>query len=157
MPQQNLISATIDSNVKQEILQKLAEVRNSLSFLQSLQTSDLQGLFKAGNTYAPFIEKAYSTMNLHADILPTVFDAEEFRRDYQLSKDLTQITTQINELSESLSRTLIAVNSDAMSASLEIYAAVKQHKDKVPGLNVAADEMAVFFKRVRKPAETTVK
>lgn len=34
-----------------------------------------------------------------------------------------------------------------MVASLEIYSAVKQNKDKVPGLAATANEMVVFFKK----------
>ena len=37
-----------------------------------------------------------------------------------------------------------------MAGALEVYAAVKQNRDKVPGLNVVADEMAEFFKKAKK-------
>ena len=39
-----------------------------------------------------------------------------------------------------------------MVASLEVYSAVKQNKDKVPELAYTADEMAVFFKKSRQKA-----
>ena len=44
----------------------------------------------------------------------------------------------------------MAVSSDAITGALEIYSAVKQNSDRVPGLQVAATEMAEFFKRTRK-------
>ena len=85
-----------------------------------------------------------------------VFDAAEFERDYRLSKDLTPIANQSKELSDGLQKTLMAVNSDALAEALEIYAAIKQNRDKIPGLSVLADEMAVFFqksgKKVDQPA-----
>jgi hypothetical protein len=37
-----------------------------------------------------------------------------------------------------------------MVESLEVYAAVKQHRDKVPGLAVVYDELSSFFQRTRK-------
>jgi hypothetical protein len=37
-----------------------------------------------------------------------------------------------------------------MMGGLEVYAAVKQNRDKAPGLNVAAGEMAVFFQKPGK-------
>ncbi len=78
------------------------------------------------------------------------------RKDYQLAKNLTLIVNQINELAESIQKTNTAVNSDALAASLDVYAAVKQNRDKVPGLNVVADEMGVFFQRpTRKSAPPT--
>ena len=38
----------------------------------------------------------------------------------------------------------------AIDAALEVYAAVRQHKDKVPGLSVIYTDMADFFKRGRR-------
>ena len=112
-------------------------------------------MFKVGNGYTPFVEKAYNVVNSHPDILPGVFDIHEFKKDYQLSKDLTTIVDQINQLSASLNDTLMAVSSDAITGALEIYSAVKQNSDRVPGLQVAATEMAEFFKRTRKKVSVT--
>ena len=41
----------------------------------------------------------------------------------------------------------------AMEA-LEIYAAVQQNKDKVPGLDVIAAQLKEFFKRTKKTTTT---
>jgi hypothetical protein len=43
-----------------------------------------------------------------------------------------------------------------LSGALEVYAAIKQHRDKVPGLNVIAAEMAEFFPRTTKKAAPAV-
>ena len=127
-----------------------------MNFLLSLQPKEIKSLFKAGNWFAPFIDKAHLAAADHPEILPQVFNSAEFKQDCQLSKDLTAIVTQINELAESLEKTLIAVNSDALSGALEVYAAVKEHRDKVPGLNVMAAEMAEFFPRATKKAAPAV-
>jgi hypothetical protein len=111
-------------------------------------------IFKAGNAYAPLLDKAYHVVVNHPEILPSVFDKNEFIRDYQLFKDLTPIDNQVNQLSESVSKTLMAICSDALNETLEVYAAVKQNKDKVPGLNVVAEEMAEFFKKSSKKITT---
>jgi len=147
---QNLVSATLTEETKNQILAKLTEIKSALDFLLSLQPKEVRSLFKPGNTFAPLIDKAYQVVIDHPEILPSVFDKEEFIRDYQLSKDLTPIDNQINELSESVSKTLMAISSDALNGTLEVYAAVKQNKDKVPGLNVVAAEMAEFFKKAGK-------
>jgi hypothetical protein len=147
---QNLVSASLTPEVKTEILQKLTEIKNALDFLLSLQPKEVRSLFKPGNTFAPLIDKAYHVVVDHPEILPAIFDKEEFIKDYLLSKDLTPIDNQINELSESVSKTLMAINSDALNETMEVYAAVKQNKDKVPGLNVVAEEMAEFFKKAGK-------
>lgn len=44
----------------------------------------------------------------------------------------------------------MAVNSDAVAGALEIHQAVKLNKDRVPGLNVVAEEMAAFFRKAQR-------
>ena len=149
---QNLISAALSAEDAAAIQKSLTEAKAKLSFLLSLQTEDIATLFKVGNAYLPFIEKAYQTVIAHPEILPAVFDKDEFLKDYNLLIALRPIFNQINELAESIQKTFMAVGSDAMVASLEIYSAVKQNKDKVPGLAVTADEMAVFFKKTKAKA-----
>ena len=64
-------------------------------------------------------------MTDNPDIMPRVFSLEEFRKDYQLYKDLAPIASQIEQLSDSLQNTMIALASDTLVATLEIYQAVK--------------------------------
>ena len=146
---QNLISAILPAEDAAEVQQNLAAAKAKLSFLLSLQTEDVISLFKAGNAYLPFIDKAYQTMLAHPEILPPVFNQAEFSQDYNLLSTLRPIFTQIDELAESIRKTFTAIGSDALLASLEVYSAVKQNKNKVPGLASTADEMAVFFKKSR--------
>lgn len=152
---QNLISVTLQAVDAAGVQQDLAAAKAKLSFLLSLQTEDVATFFKVGNAYLPFIDKAYQTMLAHPEIIPPVFNQQEFIQDYNLLSTLRPIFTQINELAESIQKTFTAVGSDALVASLEIYSAVKQNKDKVPGLAVTADEMAVFFKKSKVKAATS--
>jgi len=154
---QNLISASLPAEDATEILQHLTDIKAKLNFLLSLQTSDIVSMFKVGNAYLPFVDQAYQAVIAHPEILPPVFDKEEFLKDYALLSTMRPIVSQINELTESLQKTFTAVGSDTITESLDVYDYVKQNKDKVPGLNVMADEMAKFFKKskmkARKPKE----
>jgi hypothetical protein len=150
MAMQNLVSAAITSETKADILAKIAEIRTKLDFLTSMSNQDLQGLFKVGNNFAPFLEKARDSANANPDIMSRVFNLEEFNRDYQLLKDLTAIGNQLKQLSDAVQNTLQAVGSDAMAEALEVYAAVKHNADRIPGLKVAATDMGEFFKK-QKP------
>ena len=153
---QNLISASLPEADAAEVSLDLSNAKSKLKFLLSLQTEDVVTLFKVGNAYLPFLDRVYQVVDEHPEILPAVFDVVEFKKDYQLFKTLIPIQTQINELAEGLQKTSYAVGSDALVAALEVYAAVKQHKDKVPGLNATADELAVFFKKSKaKSTDTT--
>lgn len=146
---QNLISATLSAEDAAGVQQSLTDANSRLSFLLSLQTEDMATLFKVGNAYLPFIEKAYQAMVAHPEIVPQIFNQSEFVNDYQLLSTLRSIFNQINDLAESVQKTYQAVGSDSLVAALEVYSAVKQNNDKVPGLAATADEMAVFFKRTR--------
>jgi hypothetical protein len=152
---QNLVSASIAPDTKADILSKLTDIRGKLNFMMSLKPSDIQSMVKVGNNYAPFLDKAYATLEAYPDIVTKTFNQEEFRKDYQLGKDLTIIVDQMKQLTESLENTLTAANSDTMIAALEVYTAVKQHADRVPGLNLVSEEMAVFFKRTHHKTATT--
>jgi hypothetical protein len=147
---QNLVSATISAEDVEKVTQNLSEIKGVLQFLTTLQSDDIQGLFKVGNNYQPFIDQAFLAAKSHPEILPGIFDKDEFLRDCDLIKALRPIVTQIKELNDSLQNTFFAANSDAMVGALEVYSAVKQNRDKVPGLNVVADDMAVFFKKSPK-------
>lgn len=150
---QNLVSASLNAEAKAEILKDLADIKKRLNFLTSLQKEDVASLLKVGNGFAPLLDQAYETMSEHPEILPPIFPSEEFKKDYQLYKDLGPIASQIGQLSESVDRTMTALASDTMMESLEIYHAVKQNRNKVPGLEAVADEMGRFFARAKHKAK----
>lgn len=147
---QNLVSATIPSETLERVLANLATIKTDLNFLLDLKASEIQSLFKVGNAFAPFLEKAYSVVVQHPTLMPGVFDVDEFKRDYHLAKDLGAISDMLNELATGVGNTLTAVNSDALAGGLDVYAAIKRNSDKVPGLKVAGSEMGEFFKRSKK-------
>jgi hypothetical protein len=146
---QNLISATLSATDAAEVTQNLNAAKAKMPFLSAMQATDVSTLFKVGNAFLPFIDQVYQVVTTHPEILPPVFDKEEFLRDYALFNTLRPILNQANELAEALQKTYTALGSDALMAALEVYAAVKLHKDKVPGLKVVNDDMALFFKRTK--------
>jgi hypothetical protein len=150
MAMQNLVSATISDEAKAEILAAIAAIKAKLDFLTSMSGQDIQGLFKVGNNFAPFLDKARDSVNANPDIMSRVFSLDEFNRDYRLLKDLTVIGNQLKQLSDAVQNTIQAVGSDAMAEALEVYAAVKHNADRIPGLKVAANDMGEFFKK-QKP------
>jgi hypothetical protein len=149
---QNLISGTLSLVESTEVQQSLIQVKSRLSFLSTLQAADVNSIFKVGNAYLPLIDKVYQIVLNHPEILPPVFDKDEFLRDYELFHNLRPIYNLVNELAESIQKTYTAAGSDTLIAALEVYAAVKQNKDKVPGLSVASDELSAFFKKAKTKA-----
>ena len=150
MALQNLVSASLTPEQKSSIITKLSDLKNDLGFVISLLPEEKKEYLKVGNVMLPLIEKAHDAVTAHPEILPAIFDKEEFENDYKLTKDLLPIVSQLAELASAVEATLFAANSDSMVETLEIYAAVQQHKDKVPGLDTVATEMKEFFKKTKK-------
>ena len=147
---QNLISASLTEQDVAEVTQSLNTVKTKLHFLSTLQKGDVKSLVKVGNAYyLPFLDKIYQVVETHPEILPAVFDKEEFMKDYELFNKLRPVYNLMNELAEGLQKTFTAVGSDTLVAALDVYASVKQNKDKVPGLSVMNDELATFFKKAK--------
>jgi len=151
---QNLISATLSEAEASEVLRILTEAKARMPFLSTLQSTDVKYLFKVGNAYLPFLDKIYQVIKTHPEILPAVFDKDEFLRDYELINTMRPVFNLMNELAEGVQKTYFAASSDAMVAGFEVYAAVKQNKDKVPGMSVISDEMYEFFKKSKSKAST---
>ena len=147
--EQNLISAGLSPEDEKAVRDALAVIKTKMPFLSTMQKADVSAYFKVGISYQPFLEKAYQTVMAHPEILPPVFNKEEFISDHHLFTTLTPIYNQVQELAEGLQKAITAAGSDSLVAALEVYAAVKQHKDKVPGLSVMHDEMLPFFKKTR--------
>ena len=157
MAVQNLVSATISSETKDEILKAIARIRTQLDFLLSLQADEALGIVKAGKEFLPFIEICHSVANSHPEILSGIFDKAEFDRDHALSLNLGQITDAVGELFEALTHTLTAVRSDDFVGSLDVYSAVKVNKSRVPGLNSVADNLGQYFVKTRKASPALAK
>jgi len=150
MAVQNLVSASLTPEARDQILKLVGEVRARLGFLLSLGAEQTATLFKAGKEYQPFVEGCHQVAVGHPEILPRVFNTEEFDKDYSLGRDLALIADSIDQLNTAVAQTLIAVRSDGLSEALEVYAAVKANRDRVPGLDVAADNLGRFFQRHRR-------
>jgi hypothetical protein len=146
---QNLISATLSATDAAEVQQKIREAKEKLTFLLSLQADDINNIIILGNAYLPFIDSVNQTLNEHPEIIPGVFNKVEYEKDYALLNALRPIASQLNELNESVQKTLYAVGSDVLVASLEGYSYVKQNQDKVPGLKASGDSLAAFFKKAK--------
>ena len=152
---QNLISASLSPEELTSINGAIETLKEKMPFLSTLQKAEVGGLFKVGSNYQPFLDLAKQVKDAHPEILSGVFNKDEFDKDYALFKAIQPIGQQISQINEGLQKAVIAVGSDSLDEALEIYAAVKQNKDKVPGLSVTYEAMAAFFKRTRIKSTTT--
>ncbi len=142
---QKVISTSLSEAEMKAILNKIAVIRSDLNVLITLETSQNKALFKAGNVYSPFINKANAAAQAYPEILPKIFSVEEFGKDCDLIEVLTPIQNQINELAKGVHDTLMTAHSDALVKAIEVYDAVKQQKDTEPGLASTYEELSVSF------------
>lgn len=149
MSSQNLISATLDPAVKTAILTQLTTIKQQLDFHVTLTPEEIKALPKAGELLTPFVDKAYALATDHPEILPRNFKENEYKIDYDLETQLEPIVHALGELYEMASNTLLAVKSDLMVASLDVYGAAQGQVDKVPGINASVASMGEHFKRTR--------
>lgn len=151
---QNLVSAVLSPEKSSGVMKSLADVKTDLDMLVILQPDEKKEFARVGKTFVPLIELAHSVTTSHPQIMPGVFDIAEFNKDFELPRALEPILHELQELCEAVQDTIFASNSDAMLEALQVYAAVQQNKDKVPGLDTIAAKMAEFFKKKkRQPAE----
>ncbi len=153
MPYQNITASLSEADV-QEIKAALQTIEQKLPFLINLTTEERRRLYKMGAKSLTFVNNSLTAAQSNRDILPATFDLEEFARDYQLSAALTDIFFGLQQLSEKVDDTLMAVSSEAMSSSLTVYDYVKTAAKKTPGLKTLADQLGDRFKAIRtKPVK----
>ena len=147
MPNQNLVSAVLTPEVQDGVIGKIDSINTDLNFLITLQPDEKNDYVKVGNTFLPFIDKAYAVVTAHPEIMPGVFDLDEYKNDYQLAKGLGEILRALRELTESVEDTYFAATNDSMKGSLDVYSSVQYNKNKIPGLDTEASAMKQFFRK----------
>lgn len=151
MPYQN-ISAQLTETDVQEIRAALATIQTRMPFLINLTVEERRKLFKMGNKSLAFVNNSLTTAQSNRDILPASFDLDEFISDYQLATTLSEIHLSLQQLTEKVDDTLMAVSSEAMGSSLTVYDYVKTAAKKTPGLKAIADQLGERFKAIRTKA-----
>jgi len=156
MPYQNISAKLTEADV-QAIKEALATIQDKLPFLVNLTVEERRKLFKMGNKSHAFVSNSLTAAQSNRGILPASFNVDEFVSDYQLATTLTDIHLGLQQLTEKVDDTLMAVSSEAMSSSLTVYDYVKTAAKKTPGLKAIADQLGERFKamRTKAPKETT--
>lgn len=145
--QQNIVSAELTEEQITAINTAVETIGTNLNFLISLSPDDRRNLAKVGNAFKPFVQRTAEVLDQHPDIIPGVFDTVEYKSDIALANSLEPLFEKIQSLLESIDDTLLALKSDTLQSSLDIYASVKAAKDIKPGMDVVYDDLKKFFTR----------
>jgi hypothetical protein len=121
-------------------------INGKLPFLITLDAEERKALFKLGPKSADFVKDAsVAAVNFPA-MLPASFDKAEYAKDTTLFDALGDLKSLVDSLQEKLDNTYMAVGSEAMVASLEVYAYVQTAADRTPGLKSVADKLKDRFR-----------
>lgn len=128
---QNLVDLQIDIATIEQLEIALVQVETSLAGLISLTPDQRRELTKMGEKSEAFCRAALNIAQQHAGIMARDFDLEGFQRDQQTLDLLRPRILRIAHLYQRMTDTEMALGSDLMAASLEVYGAVKvSGKDK---------------------------
>jgi hypothetical protein len=153
MPYQDINVTLSDADLK-EIRQAIATIQQKLPFLITLNTTERKRLFKMGDKRLAFVQTSLNAAQGNRNILPASFDLDGFSNDYRLATSLMEIEMLLNQMSEQVDDTLMAVGSEAMSSSLTVYDYVKTAAKKTPGLKGIAEQLGTLFRAIKsKPAK----
>ncbi|RCJ37533.1 hypothetical protein A6769_11550 [Nostoc punctiforme NIES-2108] len=144
------IAASLSPQDIQEIKAALQTVQKKMPFLITLSTEERRKLVKMGDKSLAFVNNSITAAQSNREILPATFDVEELVQDYQLAAALTELLTSMQQLTEQVDDTLMAVGSEAMTSSLTVYDYVKTASKKTPGLKIVAEQLGERFKAIGK-------
>ncbi|MBD2505982.1 hypothetical protein H6G91_01635 [Nostoc muscorum FACHB-395] len=143
------ITASLSPQDIQEIKAALQTVQKKMPFLITLSNEERRKLVKMGDKSLAFVNNSITAAQSNREILPATFDVEELVQDYQLAAALTELLTSMQQLSEQVDDTLMAVGSEAMTSSLTVYDYVKTASKKTPGLKTVAEQLGERFKAIK--------
>jgi hypothetical protein len=144
------IAASLSPQDIQEIKAALQTVQQKMPFLITLSTEERRKLVKMGDKSLAFVNNSITAAQSNREILPATFDVDELVRDYQLAATLTELLISMQQLTEQVDDTLMAVGSEAMTSSLTVYDYVKTASKKTPGLKTVAEQLGERFKAISK-------
>jgi hypothetical protein len=149
MPYEN-ISATVSDQDMVKIKGAIATIRTQLPFLINLTPAERRKRFKMGDKSLAFVRNSVTATQNNPSIVPSNFDIAEFNRDYQLTLALSEVLGLLEQLTETVDDTLLAVGSESMAGSLLVYDYVKTAARHSPGLKSVADQLGERFKAMGK-------
>ena len=143
---ENKISATLTAEAQTAIANALATIEKNLPFLNNLTAQERQILPKMGDKSMAFVYKAFEYAKQNPSIAPAFFNMAELEKDVALVASLNRVLKPLNQLSEKIEDTSLQAGSEAYTASLVFYNAVKgAAKAGVPGMKSVYDDMQVRF------------
>lgn len=121
----NNISIVINEEAKNNIQEAISIIYTNLPKLVTLSNDQRIMLPKMGDKTVAFVNKSLEYAKQNPDIVPKYLDMAEFTKDVEAVNSLFQIVTPLHKLMEELDDTMLLAGSEAYTASLVFYSALK--------------------------------
>lgn len=144
------ISAELTDNALNKIKEHLKGISELLPFLITLTSEERQSLYKMGAKSLDFVNDCQLVAQNYPNILPASFDTEEFAKDTKLAKSLSEVNLLVDVLASQINDTAMAVGSEAMNTSLQVYDYVKTASKREAGIKTVAEQLKTRFKEQGK-------
>ena len=145
---QNRISVSIDSEVLQQILQKMTDIKGQLPFLLKLTDAERKSLQMMDDGRKPFVEKSLDYASRNDAVNPGGDLMEAAAVDLSLNTSLQSVENELAQLYESVRDTRMLAGAEAYEVARFVYMKAKMaEKMGVPGMKTVVDDLAALFKQ----------
>ena len=151
------INATIDPADLQTMIQGLADLRTSLSFMQQLTAEDRQRIVKMRDDRSSFVTKVVNYAAEYPHLYPSYLQGvQDVAQDKQLFDDLQRLLTSLEPLVEAVQDTKMIIGSQAFYTALSFYhnAVAAQQRDVI-GSDTVVNDLKQLFEFATGPRPTS--
>ena len=143
---ENKVSITIDEEAMTTISQALTAIRQNLPELINLKEEERHVLPKMGDKTVAFVNKNLEYAKQNPRVVPGFLDMVEFEKDVIAVNDFRKVLIPLQQLVEKLNDTTLQAGSEAYTAALIFYNAVKgATKAGEPGMKNVYDNLQSRF------------
>jgi hypothetical protein len=145
MARQNLISAETDDETITNAIVSINDVKSHFPFLINLSAAERKKFRKMGPKSVDYVNDNLAGANQFTSSLPANFPLTEFAKDVQLINKLYPLLVAAQALSEGLNDTILALGSDAMKESDEVYDFLKKAAKRDANAKALVEQIARRF------------
>ena len=143
---ENKISISLSTDALNIILDALKTIEQNLPVLINLTDEERKTIPKMGDKSLAFVNKAFEYARQNPSLVPTFLDLNEFGIDTEAVISLNKVLVPLRQLTEKLDDTTMLSGSEAYTAALVFYNAVKgAAKAGVPGTKTVYDDLQSRF------------
>jgi len=154
---ENKISIEINPEAIANSKACIGSIELNLPKLSNLSDEERKAIPKMGDKTVAFVNKALEHAKHNTSVVPSFLDMAEFEKDVKAVNDLNQVLKPLKQLVEKLDDTTMLAGSEAYTAALTFYSALKgAAKAGVPGMKTVFDDLQARFPGRSKSKNTGI-